>query len=537
MTAIPHHSPRVSRMETQRTPNKLPRKMVRSVLISRILDCANAAVEVALNSSMLYSFPTGTLSRVNGHSAKHHTPKSNSEQEETPGDSSGEAEEEEQQPPLSQKPSRSTAAAPVRKSRSTSEEEEETKDIRPLSTRHKPPVSSDKEDKRPHQNGRNVEEAVHKDPKKKSKVSPSKSQDKQKSASTHKLDGAESDELCDSPKRSSPRKKRLKKGDEQDAESKRSSDESDFETRTKRLTRNRSICKRPRGDSSASQSSEQEYKPKRKSRRKRSTGSSDQESDNSENAPKRRLSLRALPKKKYISDNSFSEEDSASAKPGRQRTGNRTVRESREDGYNTRVSNRTSQSETRNCVSSKRKCIYTSDSDDGDEDREKEPVSKSNKNSKSGPSKCAKKDAKRGNGNEQDTSSHSDSSEEEEEKEEEDEEHLGRSTRGKESARQPKRKRKESYSSSKHSSDSESEQSSSASENSFASSGSHSSPKRSRTRSGIGERTASRQLRQRRQRSASEEEDSDESYSKPRRKTRVNTRNRGKRTVKYNDSE
>uniref|UniRef100_A0A3Q2UWT2 Bromodomain and WD repeat domain containing 1 n=1 Tax=Haplochromis burtoni TaxID=8153 RepID=A0A3Q2UWT2_HAPBU len=312
--------------------------------------------------------------------------------------------------------------------------------------------------------------------------------------------------------RSSPRKKRLKKGDEQDAESKRSSDESDFETRTKRLTRNRSICKRPRGDSSASQSSEQEYKPKRKSRRKRSTGSSDQESDNSENAPKRRLSLRAL-------------------------TGNRTARESREDGYNTRVSNRTSPSETRNCVSSKRKCIYTSDSDDGDEDREKEPVSKSNKNSKSGPSKCAKKDAKRGNGNEQDTSSHSDSSEEEEEKEEEDEEHLGRSTRGKESARQPKRKRKESYSSSKHSSDSESEQSSSASENSFASSGSHSSPKRCRTRSGIGERTASRQLRQRPQRSASEEKDSDESYSKPRRKTRVNTRNRGKRTVKYNDSE
>ncbi|XP_031608481.1 bromodomain and WD repeat-containing protein 3 [Oreochromis aureus] len=481
----------------------------------------------------------GTLSRVNGHSAKHHTPKSNSEQEETPGESSGEAEEEEQQPPLSQKPSRSTAAAPVRKSRSTSEEEEETKDIRHLSTRHKPPVSSDEEDKRPHQNGRNVEEAVHKDPKKKSKVSPSKSQDKQKSASTHKLDGAESDELCDSPKRSSPRKKRPKKGNEQDAGSKRSSDESDLETRMKRPTRNRSICKRPRGDSSASQSSEQEYKPKRKSRRKRSTGSSDQESDNSENTPNRRLSLRALPKKKYISDNSFSEEDSASAKPGRRRTGNRAAIESREDGYNTRVSNRTSPSETRNRVSSKRKCIYTSDSDDGDEDGEKEPVSKSNKNSKSSPSKYAKKDTKRGNSNEQDTSSHSDSSEEEEkEEEEEQEEHLGRSTRGKKSVRQPKCKRKESYSSSKHSSDSESEQSSSASENSFASSGSHSSPKRrSRTRSGIGERTASRQLRQRRQRSASEEEDSDELYSKPRRKTRVNTRNRGKRTVKYNDSE
>uniref|UniRef100_A0A3Q0S565 Bromodomain and WD repeat domain containing 1 n=1 Tax=Amphilophus citrinellus TaxID=61819 RepID=A0A3Q0S565_AMPCI len=305
--------------------------------------------------------------------------------------------------------------------------------------------------------------------------------------------------------------------------------------RTKRLTRNRSKCKRPHGDSSASESSEQEYKPKRKSRRKHSTGSSDHESDNSENPSNRRLGLRALPKKKYISDNSLSEEDSASANPGRQRNGNRT-RESREDSNNTRAPNRTSPNETRNRLSSKRKRIYTSDSEDGDEDGEKEPVPKNNKNSKSGPSKCTKRGTRRSNGNEQDTSSHSDSSEEEEEEEEE--EDLGRLTRGKKNARQPKRQRKESYSSSKHSTDSESEQSSSVSENSFASSGSHSSPKRrSRRRSGIGERTASRQLRQRRQRSASVEEDSDESYSRPRRKTRVNTRNRGKRTVKYNDSE
>ncbi|XP_030599771.1 bromodomain and WD repeat-containing protein 3 [Archocentrus centrarchus] len=475
----------------------------------------------------------GTLSRVNGHSAKSHMPKSNSEQDETPGDSSGEAEEE--QPPRSQKPSRSTAATLARKSRITSEEEEEVEDRHRISTRHKPPVSSDEEDKRPHQNGRNVEDAVHKDSKKKSKVSLSKSQDKQKSASTHELDGAESDELSDSPKRSSPRKKRPKKGEEQNAESNRSSDESDFETRTKRLTRNRSKCKRPHGDSSASESSEQEYKPKRKSRRKHSTGSSDHESDTSENPSNRRLGLRALPKKKYISDNSLSEEDSASANPGRQRNGNRT-RESREDRNNTRAPNRTSPNETRNRLSSKRKRIYTSDSEDGDEDGEKEPVPKNNKNSKSGPSKCTKRSTRRSNGNEQDTSSHSDSSEEEEEEEEED---HGCLTRGKKNARQPKRQRKESYSSSKHSTDSESEQSSSVSENSFASSGSHSSPKRrSRRRSGIGERTASRQLRQRRQRSASvEEEDSDESYSRPRRKTRVNTRNRGKRTVKYNDSE
>ncbi|XP_056229345.1 bromodomain and WD repeat-containing protein 3 [Seriola aureovittata] len=471
------------------------------------------------------------LSHVNGHSAKHHKSDSNSEQEETAEESSGEAEEEEEkkQVAVSRKPSRSTGSTPARKKRITSEEEEEEiEDTERRTTRHKPPVSSDEEDKdhssqkHPHQNGRNMEEAIHKDPKKKSKVSTSKNQDKQKSASTNKLDGAESDEVSDSPKRSSPRKKRLKKDVEHEEESNHSSEE--VETKTKRSTRNKSKSKRPHGDTSASESSEQEYRPKRKSKRKRSTGSSDEESDNSDNTSNRRLSLRALPKKKYISDNSFSEEDSASVGQGKQRNGR----------CNKRESNRTSPSETRN-QSSKRKRIYTSDSEDGEEDREKEPVSKNNTNSRSGSSKRPKRESKQGDGNsnEEDTYSQSDSSEEEEED-------VRRSKSGKKNLRQPKHKRKESYSSSNHSSDSESEQSSSASENSFASSGSHSSPKRrSHRQSGTGERTASRQLRQRRQRAASgeEEEDSDESYSKSQRKTRVNTRNRGKRTVNYHDSE
>uniref|UniRef100_A0A3P8TTU7 Bromodomain and WD repeat domain containing 1 n=1 Tax=Amphiprion percula TaxID=161767 RepID=A0A3P8TTU7_AMPPE len=478
------------------------------------------------------SSDSDALSHMNGHSAKHHKSKSNSEQEETAEESSGEAEddEEEVQAPKSQKSSKRTAAAPARKSRITSEEEE---DMERQTTRHKPPGSSDDEDKdhsshkHPHQNGRNVEEVIHRDSKKKSKVLPSKSQEKQKSASANKLDGAESDENSDSPKRSSPRKKKLKK-EEQEEESNHSSEEYKVETKTKRSTRNKSKCKRPRGDTSVSETSEQEYKPKRKSRRKRSTGSSDEESDNSEKTSSRRLNLRVLPKKKYISDNSLSEEDSASANQSRQRNGNKTAVESREDRCNARVSTRTSPSETKNQLSSKRKRIYTSDSEDGEE----EPAPKNNKNSRSGSSKHSKRESKQedDNSNEKETSSHSDSSEEEED--------IGRSRRGKKNARQPKHKRKESYSSSKHSSDSESEQSSSASENSFASSGSHSSPKRrSHVRSGIGERTASRQLRQRRQQAASEEDDSDESYGQPRRKTRVNTRNRGKRTVNYQDSE
>ncbi|XP_026224238.1 bromodomain and WD repeat-containing protein 3 isoform X2 [Anabas testudineus] len=474
-----------------------------------------------------------TLSHVNGHSSKHHKSDSNSEEEE--------AEEEEKQPAMSQKPSRSTATTPARKTRITSEgEEEEVENTERRTTRQKPPAGLDdvhSSQKYPHQNGRNVEEAIHKDSKKKIKVSPSKSQDKQQSASTYKLDGAESDQLGDSPKRSSPRKKRPKKDSEHEVESNHSSEESEAETKTRRSTRNKSSSKRPRSDTSASESSEQEYKPKRKSRRKRSTGSSDEESDNSDNTSKRRLSLRALPKKKYISDNSLSEEDSASVSQAKQRNGKIAVTASREDRYNKRESNRISSSETRNQLSSKRKRIYTSDSEDGEEDEEKEPVPKNNKSSRSGSSKCTKRESqqKDGNSNEEDMSSQSDSSEEEEEEEE----YVGRSGRGKKkNTKRPTRKRKESYSSN-HSSDSESEHSSSVSENSFASSGSHSSPKRrSHRQSGIDESTATRQLRRRNQRVACEdEEESDESYGKPNRKTRVKTRNRGKRTINYHDSE
>ncbi|XP_028428094.1 bromodomain and WD repeat-containing protein 3 isoform X2 [Perca flavescens] len=425
---------------------------------------------------------TDTLSHVNGHSAKHHKSDSNSEQEEAEEESSGEAEVS-----VSQNPSRSTATTPARKKWITSEEEEEeVEDTKRRTTRHKLPVSSDEEDKdhsshkHPHQNGRNVEESIHKDSKKKSKVSSSKSQDKHKSASTNKLDGAESEELSDSPKRSSPRRKRLKKDEDRSAESNQSSEEFEVESESKRLTRNKTKSKQPRGDTSASESSEQEYKPKRKSKRKRSTGSSDEESDNSDNASNRRLNLRTLPKKKYTSDNSLSEEDYASASQRKPGNGNKTATASREDRYNKRESNRSSPNEARNQLSSTRKRIYTSDSEDVEEDGEKEPVSKYNKNTKSGSSKRPRRESKQeeGSNHKKDTSSQSDSSEEEEE-----EEDVGRSRSGKKNVRRPKHKRKRSYSSSNHSSDSESKHVSSA------------------------------------------------------RKTRVNTRNRGKRTVSYHDSE
>ncbi|XP_008423491.1 bromodomain and WD repeat-containing protein 3 [Poecilia reticulata] len=443
-----------------------------------------------------------TLSQVNGHSGKNKF-ESNSEQEQT-------AKEEEDQIPLSHKPSRSTAG----RSRIASEEEAEESNER-QTTRNKTPVSSDEEycaKKRPQQNGRTDKESFQRDSKKKSKVSASKSQDKQKSASTKTLDGGESDEVSDPPpKRSSPQKKGTKKAE---LERSPSSDGSDLDVR--KLTRSKT--KRPHS-TSASESSD-EYKPRRKSWRKRSTGSSDEELDHSDDASKRRLNLRALPKKKYIVDNSLSEEDVTGENQRRQRNGNKRELESREEGYNTRVSRRTSPSEGKNQVTSKRKRIYTSDSEDEEEDSQKEPLNNSNSNSRSGSSKSFKRESKQDD-KESDTSSHSDS------REEEGEEEDVQSNRRRKSLRQPKPKRKESYSSNKHSSDSESKPMFSASENSFSSSGSHSSPKRrSRTRT---ERPTSCKLSLRRHQRISEED------SEPQR--RVNTRNRGKRTVNYRDSE
>uniref|UniRef100_A0A1A8I7N1 Bromodomain and WD repeat domain containing 1 n=1 Tax=Nothobranchius kuhntae TaxID=321403 RepID=A0A1A8I7N1_NOTKU len=269
-----------------------------------------------------------TLSHVNGHGGKHH--QSNSEQDETTAVSSGEED---------QKPSRSTATTSARNSRIVSEEDD---DAERRTTRHKPPVSSDKENNSQNhsrQNGRNVEKGLHGDSKKKSKVSPSKSQDKQKSASATELDGAGSEDVSDSSTRFNLQRKGAKK---KEMEKHDSSDASDFET--ERPTRNKN--KRLHCSTSASESSGQEYKPSRKLRRKRSTGSSDEESEHSDDLSNRRPRLRALPKKKYIIDNSLSEEDSAPAAQPRQRNGNKRVLESQEVRYNTRTSKKTSPEET-----------------------------------------------------------------------------------------------------------------------------------------------------------------------------------------------
>nr|XP_057935407.1 bromodomain and WD repeat-containing protein 3 [Doryrhamphus excisus] len=440
---------------------------------------------------------TGPFTCMNGDGPKHHKLlDSSSEQdgdaaEETSGDA-----EEENEVAVRQKTSRSSS----RKSRITSEEEEEEEeeeDTKRRSTRSKPPVSSDDEDSshQPHQNG---SEAAQPKDSKRSKVSSSKSQG-------HHAGDLEAQK--------SSRKKKAKQNDESDAENSISSD--DFDSKTKRSTRNKTKSKRPRRDTS-----EQEFQPK-KSRRKRSTGSSEEDSDNSDGTFNRRLNLRMLPKKKYISDNSASEEDGAPR--SKMRNGNKAI--SREDRYNKRASRKSPPDESSTPMSSKRKRVYTS----GSEDESDMAAENNKKNGRSGSFKRRKRDHE-----DAFSSSHSG------ENDDDDEEDVRRSrrTRKKNEERRVKHKRLKESCSSNHSSDSEIEQSSSASENSYASSGSHSSPKRrSPRRAASDERTAGRQLRRRRPRVASEENDSDEACGGTRQKARVNTRNRGKRTVVYHDSE
>ncbi|XP_077421663.1 bromodomain and WD repeat-containing protein 3 isoform X2 [Vanacampus margaritifer] len=455
----------------------------------------------------------GTLTCVNGHSPKHKSDSSSEQEEEAAEESCGDAEEEHNQAATRQRQSKKSS----RKIRITSEEEveeeeeEEEENIKRRTTRCQLTVSSDEEDspqQRPHQNGRNKEETPLKDSKK-SKVSMSKSQDKQKPASAHKPDAGDTKVLSRTPKKY--HRKRLNKDEQSEAES--SCPRDDFESKSRRPTRN-IRSKRPRHDASAFKSSELECKP-RKLRSKRSTGSSDKESDESDIASNKRIKLRVLPKKKYISDSSASEEESASQ--SKMRNGNKARSVQREDCHNTSESKKTSRNDSMIQTSSKRKRIYTSGSED-----EKEPAAKNNKNVKR-PKRETKQDK------EEDAVSQSNSSEEEV--------NVGRSRRGKK-RQQPKHRTWKESCSSNHSSNSESESSSTASENSYASSGSHSSPKRrSPRRARQGERTAGRQLRQRRPQVVLEEEDSDESDSKPQKKGRINTRNRGKRTVLYHDSE
>ncbi|CAB1348003.1 unnamed protein product [Coregonus sp. 'balchen'] len=487
------------------------------------------------------------LSHVNGHSTKHD---SNSEEEESSDGEEEEEEEKEDKAVVSQKSSRSMATAAVSKSRTciTSYVAEEKSGSR--KRQHKPLASSDEEyrdhnaQKHPHQNGRKVEKEHPKGSEKNSKL-PSKSQE-QTSASTHKQDGPESEELSDTPKRSSSRKKRVKSeeeeedGEEEDEEDRNhSDDESKGESNKKRqLRNNNNKPKRQSHTDSVSESEEEEVVPNRRARRKLHA-SSEEESDRKEkHSPSRRPCLRAQPKKKYINEDS--EEDLNSEMQGSCKNGKSNAVSDKGHQRNRR---KASPAATKQQSSSKRKRIYTSDSSDNpDEKKRCMPKAKSycedqdERETKRSNSKHPKKESRSKSepehcNSQEDASSHPGSEDEKEVECPREKRHLERQ----------KRKQKESCSSSAHSSASESEEEeeSSASEKSAASSGSQSSPKRkSHKRSRVSDKGAARHSRQRRRDPS--EADSDQPYAEFQRGacgTRIKTRNRGKRTVTYHDSE
>ncbi|CAL1571939.1 unnamed protein product [Knipowitschia caucasica] len=417
----------------------------------------------------------------NGHEAKHSSDKDLSSEE-----SSDEAAEPRK------KPARRAAAAAIKKNQISSDEDEQEEDDWQPPTKDKTSSSL----KNTNQNGHLDKPSPRK---KTNKLSKSKDQGK---LSTCKKRGAsDSEELSDAPKTSrTPAKKNGKK----------SSSCEEFEARPVKSSK-RGKPKRHRGHSSASESSTQ-YKPRAKCRRKGSTASSE-ESDHSHGGS-RRARLRTLAKKKYTSDQSFSDNSETNT------TLNNGISASNRP-------KRISSNGIRVQPSSKRKRIYTSDSEDAEKE-EKRPVAK--KKNRPVFNKSTKRKSKSLHSSSNAEGSASPSAEEEDE-----EEDAGHSRREKRNVKQPNRKTGgESYSSnSSHSSHSESEQSSN-SEHSFSGSGSHSSPKRRPVRRGP-QRTSGRQRRQRRTFAASEGEESEGLCNK--RSPRVNTRFKGKRTINYQDSE
>ncbi|KAL0173729.1 hypothetical protein M9458_029697, partial [Cirrhinus mrigala] len=372
--------------------------------------------------------------------------------------------------------------------------------------------------KHPHQNGRKVDAKELKRSKAplESLEHTPKQQAHKKASLTDALTSTtqDSEELSDISEQSVAHRKRIKSEDEEI--------QSDGEER--RSLRNRkcvsSACKKklePRLDAS---SSESEEKVDRRRRKKEDTSSDEwQKSDVSEEDKKAHLrrkpcptvaskgiSLRTLPKKSYImedSDEEFSLEMESQSRNGKSKERSNS-RASKPSGGNSKrkrggssesedAGNKSSRSSDENeCMTPQRKHAkrYKRLRGSTDSESDSETRCKSeNGGERWSPEKLSKATRQRQKQSESDEGSEDDVSDDD-------------------------------------GSDSESEES-----ESDASSGSRSSPKRRLRDRGRGTTRSTK-----RQRDVSNE-DSDVSYGKPRRATRIRTRNRGKRTVNYQDSE
>ncbi|XP_051521573.1 bromodomain and WD repeat-containing protein 3-like isoform X6 [Myxocyprinus asiaticus] len=379
--------------------------------------------------------------------------------------------------------------------------------------------------KHPHQNGKKVDVKELK-----SKLPPANQE--QASASKlqviHKKTSAtdvlttttqESEELSDVPEKSVIHRKRIKSEDDNEEKQGDIAEERSACRNRKWALNSRKKMQDARSDASSSESLE---KLDRHQRKKDCTSSDDwQQSDDSEQhkktylrkrpcltAASKRVCLRALPKKNYImedSDEDFNSEMEMQSKNGKSKE-QANSREKEPSGY-----------------SFKRKHISTSDSEQdksrtSDENERMEPKRKSSKSSKYLKNDSIDSEANfKTRGKTENGPSHS-------KRERWSEEKPLKSTRQQQVCCDPKRKKSESFSSNDVSS-CESEEKASEESKLDHSSGSKSSPKRSlRDRS-------------RKRRRAVSDNDSDASFGKPPRATRIRTRNGGKRTVNYQDSE
>ncbi|KAK7172228.1 hypothetical protein R3I93_004517 [Phoxinus phoxinus] len=419
------------------------------------------------------------------------------------------------------------AVSKIKKLNDTDAEEEENcsrnRRQKPRQSKQESEKSSEEEvevprtQKHPHQNGRKV---YAKELKKSKASSESSEQASAAKQVTHKKSlvtdafmstTQESEELSDVSEESDAHRKRIKSEDDENQ-----SDGAE-EKRSPRNRKRASNARRKKLDErSDASSSDSERKVDRRRRKKVGSSSddwpkSDVSEEDKKTHPRRKpcitvsskgISLRTLPKKNYImedSDAEFSPEIEMQSKNGKSKEGTNFRARKPPGGDSKRKRDGSSESEDTDNKSSRT----------SDENECMEPQRKSAKRFKR-------------------LSGSSDS--------ESDSETRCKSENGQELRPQEKnpkatrRRRKRSESDNGSNEDaSDSESGESGESKSDASSGSRSSPRR-RLRNR--ERGAARK----RQRDASDE-DSDVSYEKPRRATRIRTRNRGKRTVNYQDSE
>ncbi|KAG7319574.1 hypothetical protein KOW79_016717 [Hemibagrus wyckioides] len=461
---------------------------------------------------------------VNGH-RKHS--QEESEDNSNEGESENDSVEEEEDSISRRKLLRKTARVAVCKIKQINySDEEEESHCRTRRQRNHPSnantsKTSDEETETPkpekhlHQNGRKLDTQDLKYSEKINNMT-SKSQELVSASKARTAPGAIA--LKTDVKESSASRRKIKSEDEDGKNESESNSEEELankkspqarKNKSRRPAKSRSLD----GDSNTSDSESETPSNQRRKTKKESDSSEEwKQSDESEKDKKsfsRRPTLRALPKKKYITD---SEEDLDSEGEKPTRNGKRSS-DSAKDGAKSRP---------KPPGRSKRKHISTSESEDKEEN-----------GNASDESDCGKPPGRKGKRFKKVSESESDPGGTEKaangpSKRLQSEDELS-GQRGKRQS--TKRKHSKSYSNA-DSTDSESQEEESSNESQFSSAGSQSSPKR----------YAKGRLRDRKRRSArhkpsASDADSDNSYGKPRRATRIRTRNLGKRTVNYRDSE